>query len=408
MKHTCLGIDVGKSTLHVCWPLVTESPNGWPVQVLDYAATPEWWQQLLNWIAPHAIVAFEPTGWHLVAPLIGVITQYTNAEVWLCGHGMTGRVRDVHIGRAKTDVYDARALALVATWIADDKAPHNVRRHNLELEQHVQRLRSLVNHRQRLVKTSTRLINRLHAFAHSIFPEIDLRFETWFPLAVRGFITPRQIKQYVLDLPEQRDRRKTRMVERLADRLPELDPPPYALEAVKTTVSSCRQNDWELRQVEMMIRNRCTEPPFDEVTARLLTIPCSGDDPVNIAPFHVACHGLLGEMTPDQVKSAIGISAVTDTSGSIDRTRAKKGGYGPAQARLYTWAMALVKESTPSNPVQLYHYRLKQRGDKHRPFRSTRAKLATMISGVARSSQGYAYPVQPRLLEKSCEVPHDS
>lgn len=391
MKHTCLGIDVGKSTLHVCWSLKTLTPREWPVQILSYKDNPNWWQDLLGWIKPHGIVCFEPTGWHLVAPLIGVITQNTNAEVWLCGHGTTGRVRNVHIGTAKTDEFDARALALVATWIADDQTPQNCRRHNLELEQQVQRLRSLVNHRQRLIKEGTRLTNRLHAFAHSIFPEIDLRFEAWYPVAVQGFITPKQIKQYVGDLPEQRDRRTTRSIERLAERLPDLEAPPYAVEAIKTTSSARAQNDWELAQVEEMIRNRCTRPPFEDTTARLLTIPCSGGDPVNVAPFHVACHGLLGTMTPDQVKSAIGISAATDTSGSIDKTRAKKGGYGPAQQRLYTWAMSLVQGQTPDNPVKDYHNRLMERGDKHRPFRSTRAKLATLMSGVARSPEGYKY-----------------
>jgi hypothetical protein len=95
MKHQCLGIDVGKSTLHVAWPIKTAEPRDWPVRLLDYQLDSHWWEVLIGLVAPHAIVAFEPTGWHLVAPLVSVISQYTNAEIWLCGHGTIGRVRSV-------------------------------------------------------------------------------------------------------------------------------------------------------------------------------------------------------------------------------------------------------------------------------------------------------------------------
>ena len=72
----------------------------------------------------------------------------------------------------------------------------------------------------------------------------------------------------------------------------------------------------------MLVREICLNAPFNETTRRLLTIPGSGCEAVNIAPFHVAAHGLLGEMTADEFKSAIGISAKTDTSGSVGMRKA--------------------------------------------------------------------------------------
>jgi hypothetical protein len=393
MKHLTIGIDVGKSTLHISYPAPDTSVREWPVQIITYQDNPNWHQTLIDLIAPGAIVAFEPTGWHLVAPLVSVISQLTSAEIWLVGHGTTGRVRDVHISTAKTDEFDARALALAATWIADGNPPANCHRHNLPLEREVQRLRTLVNNTSRATKQQTRLTNRLHAFAHAMYPEIDIRFNTWLPLALQGIITPNAIKDYVADMPTDRDRRKTRRIEQLAANLPDIDVPTYAEESIQTTVHEIDEIARRLLQLRQQINFLCTREPFAETTRRLLTIPGAGGDPTRIAPFHVACHGLLDQMTPDQVKSSVGISAKTDTSGSIDRTRAQKGGYKPAQAQLYLWTMRLLSATTPPNPVQQYFERIKANGKK-KPFRAARAKLATIISGVARSPEGYKYPTQ--------------
>lgn len=397
MKHICIGIDVGKESLHLCPALFDATPpKSWPVIEINYKDNPNWYITIINIVADRAIVTFEPTGWHLIAPLVTVLSQMTTAQIWLCGHGTTGKARSLHISPAKTDQYDARALALIATWIDNDNPPPNCRQHNIALEQHVQRLRSLVNHRSRLVKQTTRLHNRLHAFAHALWPEIDIHYELWLPLAMRGIITPAQIQQFVADLPPDRDRRKTSAIERLARNLPPIDPPLYAIEAIRTSINAYIAADQEIADLNTAITVICLDEPFAEVTHRLMTIPYL-DDPLKIAPFHVACHGLLDKLTPDEVKSCIGISALTDTSGQGDHTRAKKGGYKPAMNQLYMLAMQFCKENAPPNPIRQYHQRLKDRGDKHRPFRSTRAKLAMIISGVARSERGYQYPVQKPL-----------
>lgn len=346
-----VGIDIGKKAIHVCVPALEAEPRDWHVVELNYADNPAWHTDLANMLAPGAIVCFEPTGYHLAAPIITVLTQMTDAQIWLVGHGTTGRVREVHISRAKTDAFDARAIALIATWIADDNSPPaHCRRHNLLLEEQVQELRTHVNELQRLTKATTRLKNRLHAYAHAMHPALDIKFGTWLKLATgQGIVTPAEIKAYAANPPENMDGRNLRYIKALAEALPDIVPPPYTRHIVYETLADLDRTELRIHDVRALITHIVTSPPFDEVTRRVLTIPGSGDDPVNIAPFHVAAHGLLGQMTADEFKACVGISAKTDTSGSIDKTRAMKGGYSPAGTQLFMWAMRLLQME--DNPV---------------------------------------------------------
>jgi hypothetical protein len=401
--HHQVGIDIGKRGFHFC-PFQPDAPlKKLPVTPIVYADDSRWWLTLTNLLAPRAIVAFEPTGWHLAAPIITVLTELTDAEIWLVGHGTTGKVRDTHVSAAKSDEMDARALALIASWIAAGRPPATCRRHNVALEQQVQQLRTLVNDVQRTTKQATRLTNRLHHFAHAIFPALDDKFETWLRLALQGIITPRDIHQLVAGLPENRNRRTTLSIERLAHLLPDIDTPPFAVESIRSTVAELDHQNHRRADLEAHIRAIVTAPPFEEVTRRLMTMPYTGGDPAFIAPFLVACHGRLGEMTADEVKACIGISAKTDTSGSIDKTRAMKGGYAPAGTRLYMWTQTFVSGRAEPNPVRDYYHRLQDRGDKAKPFRAARAKLATIIAHVARDPEGYSYRplkvVQPEAEE---------
>lgn len=387
---TALGIDIGKATLAVCAPIPGQPPRAWPVSTLDYKAQPYWWQQLIALLAPGAVVCFEPTGYHLAAPIIAVLDQLTDAEIWLVGHGTSGRVRELHVARAKTDEMDARAIALVAQWVSEGNPPPGTRRHNVQLEQQVLGLRTLVNNLARVTKTQTRLTNRLHIFAHALFPQIDIQFETWLKLAMQGVITPGDIHAYVAALPAKRDRRTTMTVEKLARALPPIESPAYAAHSIAATLPQLIAANDDEAYLRAQITAIVTAPPFDEITRRVLTMPgLSG--PVSVAAYHVAAHGLLGQMTPDELKSAIGISARTNTSGGIDNTRAMKGGYMPAMTSLYMWARFMLTPTAPDNPLKPYQERLKARGKKN-AFRATRAKLASIMASVAADPQGYRYP----------------
>jgi hypothetical protein len=384
---SALGIDIGKSTLALCTPVPGQQPRHWPVTTLSYKEQPDWWRILIAMLNPGAVVCFEPTGYHLAAPIMAVLDQMTDAEIWLVGHGTSGRVRELQVARAKTDEMDARAIAVVAQWVSAGMPPPGTRRYNVQLEQQVMGLRTLVNNYARVTKTKTRLTNRLHAFAHALFPQIDIKFETWLALAKQGFITPCDIHAYVDSLPEERDRRTTRQIELLAAALPPIEPPIYAARTIADTLPQLIAAEDEAAYLEGQITGIVTAPPFDEVTRRVLTMP-GISRPMSIAPYLVATHGLLGEMSPDEVKSAIGISAKTNTSGGIDKTRAMKGGYKPAMTALYMWAQYLLTPTAPDNPLKPYQARLKERG-KRNAFRATRAKLATLLAAVAADPNGY-------------------
>jgi len=247
--YSALGIDIGKLGIHVAIPVHDLPAKRRPVKNIHYAQ-PQWHEQLIAMIAPGAIICFEPTGWHYSAPIISIITQMTTGQIWLVGHGTTGKVRGVHVAAAKTDEMDARALALVATWVRNGQPPANCRQHNIDLEQQVQRLRQMVNHLFRATKQSTRLTNRLHAFAHAIHPQLDISYSTWLANAQKGIITPKDIHNHVASLPQRRDRRTTRHIETLAAALPPIDAPHYTVESIQETIAQLAQIEDEIYRLE--------------------------------------------------------------------------------------------------------------------------------------------------------------
>lgn len=382
------GIDIGKKQLHISTPTPAH-PRDWPVLVIDFADRPDWHRIMQEAIAPGAIVAMEPTGIHLSSPVITVLTQLCAAHVWYVGHGTTGQIRDTHISTSKTDHFDARALAMAAEWIAAGKPPGRARQHDTTLEAEVFDLRQLVNNRRRQTRTSARLTNRLHAYAHALYPALDQKFTTWLRLARQGIITPRQIIDYAADFPPDTNYRQNRWVDALAQWLPPVNTPEYLRYNVADAIAELEIVEAHQAALTADIETIMSSPRFAETTRRLMTIPSAGS-PANLAPYIVATHGLLAEMHPDEVKAAIGISARTDTSGSKDRTRASKGGYKPAGEALYMWALLLCNPNAKPNPIRDYHQKISST-NKWKPFRATRAKLAKLISGVARSPEGYQY-----------------
>jgi hypothetical protein len=386
-QYPFIGIDIGKKSICISFHVPDKPPKLWPVVTLTYATDLDWHGTLSDLIDPNAIVCFEPTGYHLSAPVMNVVRHFRpNAQVWLAGHSVVGYIRTSEVAAAKTDEMDARTLALVAYKVGQGDIPRTVRRHNPTLDEHVQALRSLVNNRGRVVKTTTRLTNRLHAFAHAIHPMLDIKFTTWLALAHQGIIDPADIHAYIDSQPDINGQRLG-FIKRLAAHLPAIQAPPAAYDEVIRTIKQLATADAQRIELDNRISNVVSAPPFGEVTRRLMTMPNA--TLTRIAPFHVASHGLLATMTPDEFKACCAIAALSNTSGSIDRTRAMKGGYKPAGTELYTWALSLVSSKAPDNPVKQYYQRLKSREDKNKEFRATRAKLAMLISGVARSPEGY-------------------
>lgn len=385
-KYPFIGIDIGKAGLHVCYP-EGDDPRSWPVMEFEYKTNTDWHWRLSEMLQPQAIIAYEPTGSHLSAPVTNVLLHFAQEpQIWLIGHGTTGKIRETFISTAKTDVLDARSLCLAAQMIRRGERIERSRRYDPGMEEQVQYLRALVNERSRARKTTTRLKNRLHSFAHAMHPLLNIRFGVWIQLAMEGWITPKQIIEWKAQLPEDRDRRVTNFKEKLAEQLPEIDVPQFAAVNAADTIQQLDEAEARAQILEAEIRLIVTSPPFDVVTYRVLRLPGSGGDPLRVAPYHVACHGQLENMTPDEVKSAIGIAATTSTSGSINKTRAKKGGYKPAMTDLFMWTNQLLTPSAGENPIKTYFDGLKARGKKY-PGRAARAKLARMISGAARNTE---------------------
>lgn len=257
------------------------------------------------------------------------------------------------------------------------------------LDETVQALRSLVNNHRRVTKTTTRLTNRLHAYVHSIHPLLDIKYSTWLGWAnSHGLIDPADIHSFLAsEEARTMDGRRLVHLQKLAQYLPFITASTASYNEIMRTIGQLATAEAEVKSLAADIEQMVTAPPFAEVTRRLLTIPTA--NATEIATFHVAAHGLLDQLTPDEFKACIGIAARSNTSGSIDRTRAQKGGYTPAKDALWMLATRLMHPNQRPNSLYTYHERLKARPDKNKEFRATRAKLAQIISGVARSPEGY-------------------
>jgi transposase len=391
MQHQSIGIDIGKSQIHVSHPS-SDDPKSWQVVVLDFKDQPDWHNQLLSMIADQAVVCLEPTGYHLSAPIANLILTYRpNASIYHVNHSTVGNVRSANIATAKTDHMDARALALIAHQLSNGGDLRGVRLYNPDLDHHVQALRSAVNNRRRIIKTTTRLKNRLHAFAHAVHPMLDIKFKTWLWLASQGIIDPHDITSYLLDLPDGINSKRLQYIKALHATLPaKLCAPPAVRDEILRTIDQLQTADDQLTDLEEQIKYLLFNPPFAEITRRLLTIPASSI--TRIAPFIVASNGLIEHMTPDQFKACIGANPLDNTSGTTGRTKISKKGYKPAREELYTWALGLVTPNAHDNPIRRYHERI-SKNNKWKPFTATKAKLANLISGVARSPEGYKFNV---------------
>ena len=79
--YPVLGVDIGKDALHVCAAYTDQNPRHWKVAKIEYA-DPAWHEQLQRLIAPGAVVAAEPTGYHYLQPLVTVFSWIPGAALW--------------------------------------------------------------------------------------------------------------------------------------------------------------------------------------------------------------------------------------------------------------------------------------------------------------------------------------
>ncbi|MBI1257531.1 MAG: transposase [Chloroflexi bacterium] len=393
--HPILGIDIGKEHLFVGFlPEAPDlPPRTWRSVVKLAYADRDWWKLLLDLIADDAVVAAEPTGHHLLAPVANVIHTYRPAaQVWQVDHRLAEHVRETHVASAKNDRLDAIALCLIARDIAAGQPPRQVRRYDYFTESAVQRLRMLVNARVRLVKENTRTKNRLHVLAHSLFPAFA-GSPTWLRAAQNGYITPAQLKQLAALEPTgiYADGRVRRPLFTLAADLPDIDADPHVVAAILDEIERQRFTDQQLATLDAQIRQVIEADPFAVVTRRWRTVPNAND--FAIAALHVASLGRARDYTIDEFKAACGVSPHTNSSGGIDKTRLTRRGYQPVRAALHMWAVSMVSPTASENAVRTYYQAVETR-----TFAAAKNKLARVLWGTA------ARPNQ-QTLEQAGEFP---
>jgi transposase len=404
-RHAVVGLDLGKTSIFVGFlpeSPTAAAPKNWRSVVQVSYADPRWWVTLLDLIDENAVVAAEPTGHHLLAPVANLLHAYRpSAALWHVEGRTSAAVREQRVAAAKNDRLDAIALTLIAADIAAGNPPRGCRPYNHFLESAVQRLRMLVNTHRRLVKETARTKNRLDVLAFGLWPSFA-GSATWARAVRHGAITPAQIKALAAQQPPPEaytDGRARRPLLTLAADLPEVDSDPATVAAINAELDRQRVTDQQLAQVEAQIRAVINHPPFRTVTERWRTIPNAGD--LYIAALHVTTLGRAGEFDRDDFAAACGVTPRTNSSGGIDRTRASRSGYVPTRVALHMWALSLLSPNAAPNPIKTARANGSQ-------MPACKNKLARVLWGVARSPDGYKYqpPGQPSsAAEEAGEYP---
>lgn len=385
--HSIIGIDIGKTSIHIGHPTDDPNPRKWHVIELPYD-TPDWPDQLAALIAPDATITAESTGYHLLAPVAALIRARRPAAVlWQAEGKLTANYRSTWLSNAKNDRLDALALCLIARDLRSGAAPRKARPFDHAAESDVQRLRLYVNTHERLTKEQTRLLNRLDTLAHSMWPALALKKATWLRAAAIGAVTPQQVRDLAARPPMDWPPAGKGGLRKLAALIPpDIDADPAIEAAARDLLDQLDQARTRIADNLQIIETIIYSPPFDEITRRWDTIPNSSS--IYIAALHVPTRGQADQIDADDFRAACGINPHTSISGDGDRTKASKFGYRPAKKALFLWTMQLVRPLAPANPVRDYRQAVTTKHD----FWAARSKLARVLVGVAKSPDGYRYP----------------
>lgn len=383
-RHPVVGIDIGKTEIFVGWlpePAIG-SPRHWKSTARLLYTDRRWWLTLLDLLTDDAIIAAEPTGHHLLAPIANLIYSYQPAaQLWQVDHAQAERYRASFISAAKNDRLDAIALTLIARDIAAGQPPLNVRPYNFFHESAVQRLRMLVNRHVGLTKEATRLKNRLHVLTHSLWPSFAGSL-VWRRAALLGTYTPAQVKALAAAMQAHPsgayiDGRVRAPLLRLAADLPDIDSDPAVVAAILDLLDHQAMLDQQLHAVAVQLHADLYADTFRQVTHRWKAgLPGASD--IYCAALHVAALGRTLELSKDQFKAAVGVSPTTSISGDGDKTRTTRRGYQPARVFAHMWTMYLVSPSAAANDVRTYY-----QASEARSFAAAKNKLARVLWGVA-------------------------
>lgn len=388
-----VGVDIGAAELFVVTPTTRQAvslENGWH-QLLPQLIASE----------HQALVALEPTGRHYSAPIVQLLAR-SGALVIQVDHATTKAYRNAHVGPHKTDSHDADALMRIAAETVNPFAPRLPIRGTKLLdplaEDLTSALRAAIEGYRRALKDQTRSINRLQQLSHHIWPALSQHIDTYLRAVSVGAVTPQQLHALARQLGEKRGQRpeayshgnSRAALARLVDQVPEDLGAPPVFEMVITILA--KQHDIAQRtadQFEELLRVIIFERSLKATTQVLATVPrCSV---IAIASLHAAAHCHLDQMTPAQLRGAIGFHPQRSQSGSRDDSEQPMKGYRAARGALHMWCMALLDPKAPPNPVRDFWQQKKAENHPY-AFQAARGKLVRILAGIAMSGQPCNWP----------------
>lgn len=384
-----LGIDIGKSTIHVAVSSGASPPKLWEVTELHFDQV-DWDLQLRHLAEGCQAVALEPTGWHYSRPVVAVL-EAAGFLVLRVAHQATKATREDRISSQKTDPNDARALALKALDWCNGQQTLGVKQHNPHLEDLNITLRLTLSRHRHFAKRATQALNRLDGLAFSMWPSLAASKNTWLRAVGAGYVTPQELiglSEMMDDIqhyPEGYSHGNTRnALHRLASTLPDVAVPSILRSAVLYAYQEHVEADAQRQAVELELEQLvwCDElAPVSEVWS---SVP--GAYTLAIAALHAAGNCEAENFTTASFRAAVGCHPSRQESGQVTETQEAKRGYRLAKKHLHLWTLLLLRDGFRPNPIADYFDRLKEAG---RPFaiHSTRGKLARILSHLARSGE---------------------
>ncbi len=396
IPRPAVGIDVGRSVLHLATYDPDTRPSKWPVTILDLG-TDDWHIQLSEYIPRNAIVALEPTGWyHSRPPVAWLAHTRPDVTILYVAHHQTKATRDDRVATQKTDPNDARALALKAADMSANGWTLGAHAHEESLEALNIELRLTILEYQRTVKESTVIKNRMRSYAQGIWPSLAAHFETYQRAIAAGLARPSDIQAAVAKIEalaqnsHYRHKIARYHLAKLARTLPDLpDPPEIITRTLIENYAMLEAITAKLKEIDDRITAIIMRPPIAEISRLWLTIPNASA--ITIAALHSATKCMADKLSPDEFRAACGCHPSRQESGQVTQAADTKRGFRPAKGLLHMWTIQLLSARiSPPNPIRDYFTKLKEANNPN-AIHAARGKLTRILSGIARNKTPYQY-----------------
>lgn len=378
-----IGFDIGKESLFACVAIPGTKPSAWPVVQFQYK-DPDWYEKLLQLVKVDDLIVCEPTGYNYFLPIVQALRLRPPLPTILhVNHTTTAAMRQAFRSRAKSDEIDAQTLALIAQQVCEGVEVRGLRAYDAEHDAWALALRSTLNESFSLKRQRARLLNQTDALAHGVWPELARRRDTYISAIRYGLVQPEEMR----NAPEDIDGRARRWIRALGESIPPgVEANRFQVAALQERVGLISFLTVRIEQLDATIAELLTHEPYAATARAWMLVRGVGADLA--AACFIATHGRPAEYSLSEFKAAVGVAPTTGRSGSVDKTRKKRGGYAPARALIH---LAVQTMSDDSQSL-IYEYFARHRGKKKRAFAASKRKLAGILSGIARSVAAGAAP----------------